>query len=468
MKFKLRSLVAAMMLVAPAAAILIAQPAAAQQRAVVAPVISSMAVNADEGLAPGSTLEFQLNAEPRARKADVVLGKSGIVVQLRERTPGNYTGSYVVRRSDRIDPTQFMAARVTHRQTVARNFAYPPSFQSLAQGPAPTPAPVAVAGPAIERFVMRPMGRLEAGRELHFRLVGAPGADAWMDIPGVITGVDLAETRPGVYEGSYTIRRRDNLEAFRGAVGTLRSGNARATAKLDMNWNGWEAQRDHPQARDERPPQITDLMPANGERITERGRAHIAAKLSDEGGAGIDPASVRLRVGGRDVTAETRVTEDEVNYRADLDPGHYTAELSVRDKAGNATSKAWGFDVVYGERDRMGGGERDRVGGGPLPLQITSHANGAQIDNGMLTLQGRTAPGANVRVQVESVANVGGLLGVTQPVLDTTIQADRNGHFSVSVQPNGLPIPGQRYDVRMTSSSGNQTAEERITLQRRG
>jgi hypothetical protein len=372
------------------------------------------------------------------------------VVPLRERTPGNYTGTYVVRRADRIDPTQFMAARVTHSQTVARNFAYPPSFQALAQGAGPV-----AAGPAIERFVMRPLGRLEPGRELHFRLVGAPGADAWLDIPGVISGVDLAETRPGVYEGSYTVRRRDNLDAFRGAVASLRSGNARATAKLDMNWNGWEREQ---QARDERAPQITDLMPANGERITERGRAHIAAKLSDEG-TGIDPASVRLRLAGRDVTADARVTEDEVHYRADLDPGRYTAELTVRDKAGNTASKAWTFDVAYGDRER--------VGGGPLPLQITSHANGAVIDSGMLRLEGRTAPGANVRVQVESVANVGGLLGVTQPVMDQTIQADRNGHFSVAVQPGGLPIPGQRYDVRMTSTSGNQTAEERITLQRR-
>jgi len=53
MKFKLRSHVAAAMLLAPAAAVFVAQPAAAQQRATVAaPVITSMAVNADEGLAP--------------------------------------------------------------------------------------------------------------------------------------------------------------------------------------------------------------------------------------------------------------------------------------------------------------------------------------------------------------------------------------------------------------------------------
>ena len=457
MQHKLRAQVVAIMLLAPAAATFLAQPAAAQT--VAAPVITSMAVKADEGLSPGSTLSFQLYAAPRARKADVVLGKSGIVVPLRERTPGNYTGSYTVRRSDRIDPTQLMAARVTHRQTIARNFAFPPSFQALAQGAGPAPVAVVAGAPTIERFVMRPMGRIEPGRELHFRLMGAPGADAWLDIPGVIRGIDLTETRPGIYEGSYTVRRRDDLDAFRNAVASLRSGNAKATAKLDMNWNGWE--HDQRQARDERPPQITDLMPANGERITERGRAHIGAKLSDEG-TGIDPASVRLRVAGRDVTADARVTEDEVQYRADLDPGRYTAELTVRDKAGNATSKAWTFEVAGDRGDRY-------YGGGPLPLHITSHANGATIDgNGALRLEGRTAPGASVRVQVESVANVGGLLGVTQPVMDQTIQADRDGHFSVAVQPSGLPIPGQRYDVRMTASNGGQTAEERITLQRRG
>jgi hypothetical protein len=88
---------------------------------------------------------------------------------------------------------------------------------------------------------------------------------------------------------------------------------------------------------------------------------------------------------------------------------------------------------------------------------------------GNLSLQGRTAPFANVRIQVESVASVGGLLGVTQPVADQTVQADRNGQFSVLVSPRGLPIPGTRYDVHLTATSGSQTAEERLTLiQRQG
>jgi len=54
-------------------------------------------------------------------------------------------------------------------------------------------------------------------------------------------------------------------------------------------------------------------------------------------------------------------------------------------------------------------------------------------------------------------------------VADQSVQADRNGHFVVTINPRGLPIPGTRYDVRLTATSGNQTAEERMTLiQRQG
>lgn len=451
MTTRLRSTVAAAMLLAPLAATFVAEPVAAQQRTAVAqPQITNMALNSDAGLSPGATLRVQLYATPDARRASLSLGDSGILVPLRQQARGNYTGSYVVRRGDRIDPTQLMTARVTFGDRVySRQFNYPPGFQALAMGAAPAqPA-------AIERFVMRPMGRLEPGRELRFRLVGAPGGDAWMDIPGVISGVDLAEVRPGVYEGNYTIRRRDNLAAFERAVATLKHGNQRVTARVDVRGGG----REFGEARDERPPQISEMTPGNGDRITERENLRIGARLSDEG-SGIDAGSVRMRLNGRDVTADARVSEDRVVLRDDLAPGRYTAEVTVRDRAGNAATKAWTFDV---------GGDRT-VGSGPLPLEVTSHANNTVVDaNGNLTIRGRTAPYATVRVHVDSIASVAGMLGVAQPVADETVQADRNGHFSASVSPRGSFIPGTRYDVRVTSTSGSQTAEERIMLiQRQG
>jgi hypothetical protein len=455
MQAKLRSTVAAALLLLPVAATFVAQPANAATAT--APAITNMALNSDAGLSAGATLRVQVYATPNARKATLTLGDSGITVPLRQQTAGNYTGSYVVRRADRIDPTPLMTARVTFgERTYSRQFNYPAGFQALAMGAAPKAAAPRM---EIERFVMRPMGRLEPGRELHFRMRGAPGGDGWVDIPGVINGVDLAEVRPGVYEGTYTVRRRDNLDAFRNAVATLRNGNQRVTARLDLR--GRDDDEGRPaQARDERSPQIFEMTPGNGDRVTERGRTRISARLSDDG-CGVDPATVRLRLNGRDVTADSRVTPEEVTGRSDLDPGRYTAEVTVKDQAGNTTTQAWTFDVVPGER----------VGtAGPLPLQITSHANNAVVDgNGNLALHGRTAPFANVRVQVDSVASVGGLLGVTQPVADQTVQADRNGNFNVLVQPRGLPIPGTRYDVHLTATNGGQTAEERITLiQRQG
>lgn len=449
---RLRSTVAAVMLLAPVAATMLVQPVQAQTRATAtAPSISNMALNSDAGLSAGATLRVQVYATPNARRASVTLGDSGISVPLKQQTAGNYVGSYVVRKADKIDPMKLMTARVTYGdRTYSRSFNFPPAFQALAMGAAPSSV-------AIDRFVMRPMGRLEPGRELRFRLNGAPGGDAFLDIPGVIRGVDLVETRPGVYEGTYTVRRRDDPEAFRRAVATLRNGDQRATARLDLSGRDEEPRA----GRDERSPAITDLLPANGDRVGDRGRTHISAKLADEG-TGIDRDSVRLRLNGRDVTSDVRVSESELDYRADLDPGRYTAEVTARDRAGNSTTKAWTFDVVPG-------GERQGAGG-PLPLTVTSHQNNAVVDgSGNLSLQGRTVPFANVRVQVESVANMGGLLGVTQPVADQTVQADRNGNFSITLSPRGLPIPGTRYDVRLTSTSGSQSAEERLTLiQRQG
>jgi hypothetical protein len=430
------------MALAPLAATLSAP--AAHAATATQPPISNISVNSDAGVAPGATLRLQLTAPQDARRVNITLGDSGIVVGLREKAPGNYTGTYVVRRGDRIDPTQLMTARVVvGDNTLTRQFRYPPSFQALSGGGNGPQAQAPGPRMAIERFFIRSAGAVEPGRELRFRLLGAPGGDAWMDIPGVVQRLDLRETRPGEYEGRYTVRQRDNPEAFRTAMATLRRGDDQVTARLQFN----------------QPPQITDLQPANGDRVTTRGRTHIAARITDEGG-GVDPARVRLRLNGRDVTADARITPDEVHFRADLDPGRYAVELTARDESGNMTTKTWTFDVVP---ERVAG----PAPGAALPLKLTSHRNETQVDaDGNLLIQGRTVPYANVRVQVEQTAVVGRRAGIAADVYDETVQADRNGVFSAAVQPRGRSgtLPGTRFEVRVTASSGNQSAEERITL----
>lgn len=188
--------------------------------------------------------------------------------------------------------------------------------------------------PAIQRFTVRPAGKLLPGRELRFQLVGLPGARASLDIPGVVQNVALRETRPGVYEGRYTIRRRDDLAAFDRAVATLRRGPERFTAQVAL------ADR-----ADRSAPRIVQVTPGNGARVDERGRTFIQARLSDDR-SGVDPRSVRLIVDGLDVTADARISDDEVAYRERLGRGRHRAELVVRDRAGNETRSAWTFAVV--------------------------------------------------------------------------------------------------------------------------
>lgn len=117
------------------------------------------------------------------------------------------------------------------------------------------------------------------------------------------------------------------------------------------HYRGYRQQWDH------RAPRISDVTPSNGERVSERGRTHISARIQDQG-SGIDYRSINLRVDGRDVTARTRVDNDEVRFREDLAPGRHVAELTVRDRAGNATRQTWSFDVVRHRGERYGYNDR--------------------------------------------------------------------------------------------------------------
>ena len=363
MKAQLRHHVAALLLLAPVSATFVAAPAAAQS-AVVMPQITGLTLNADNGLAPGSQLQVAVQGTPRGY-ARVQLGGTDISVALREASRGMYKGSYTVRRSDRIDPTAVITARLTRsKRTTVQTFTYPPSFQALAMGGPPAVA----AAPAIDRFTVRPVRRIEPGRELRFALQGAPHANVSIDIPGVVADVPMREVSPGVYEGAYTVRRRDDVDAFETAVATLRLGARTVTARSDrferLDRDRDQARdrdpvRDRDPGRDERandrrwgrddlPPRITDLEPRNGETVSSAERTVIAANLDDRGGSGVDSSSVRLLLDGRDVTASARVTPDELRLRSELPPGRHRAEITARDRAGNTTTKAWTFDVGGG------------------------------------------------------------------------------------------------------------------------
>lgn len=112
-------------------------------------------------------------------------------------------------------------------------------------------------------------------------------------------------------------------------------------------WNrGWR--------RDERAPQIFELTPQPGDAQGRRFTL-VSARFMDQR-SGIDPASVRLRIDGRDVSQHARVSADEIRYRDRLAPGRHVAEVIVRDRAGNVARRTWQFDVLNRGHERYGYG----------------------------------------------------------------------------------------------------------------
>jgi hypothetical protein len=219
----------------------------------------------------------------------------------------------------------------------------------------PQRAVVAEQSPMIERFAVRALS-IEPGRDLRFRLVGTPGARAEVDIPRVVQNVPLREVQPGVYEGSYTIRQRDDLSEIDRAVATLHRGPMSASARIVLEGEGFGyGYGQGARWPDRHGPQVVDVTPDSGDHVGERGLTQVSARFRDDR-SGVDVSSVRLRLDGRDVTRHSRISPNDVSFRADLQPGRHYAELVVRDRAGNVTRTDWNFVVNDNVRGHEGYG----------------------------------------------------------------------------------------------------------------
>ena len=148
MKKHLLSHAAAWCLLAPAALLALPSSAATVAEAATAgPQARGLEVNADSGVAPGSQLRLALEATPGGQASARIPGVD-VAVPLKEVSPGNYTGQYTVRRSDRIDPAAVIKVSLTaDGRTVHGNFTFPPSFMApVAAAPA---QPAVVAPPKV-------------------------------------------------------------------------------------------------------------------------------------------------------------------------------------------------------------------------------------------------------------------------------------------------------------------------------
>jgi len=91
----------------------------------------------------------------------------------------------------------------------------------------------AATAPRIDGFDVEPSAQLTPGNELAFTLYGTPGGTGSVRVGGSGSSLVLVEVEAGVYEGTYTIARRDQVTASSTATANLRVGNRVATSVLD-------------------------------------------------------------------------------------------------------------------------------------------------------------------------------------------------------------------------------------------
>lgn len=431
MKKHIRNQVAAFFLLLPAATVLLAVPGIASAQPVM-PELRSLQVATDDGLRAGAQLDFTVEGTPRGKVSLTVRGAPRTIV-LKEAARGVYSGSYTIRRQDRLTESSAIRATLKVRnRSIATNYTFPAGIASQSVAAAPV-------GLKIDRFTVAPVDKIEPGAELRFTLNGAPGGTASFNIPGVISNVPMREVNPGVYEGAYTIRRLDNLAPSRPTVATLRVGDRAVTSILTQ-----------PLMADAKPPVIRNMSPRDGETVVSgTANTSVSGTFDDAGGVGVDPKSVRFMLAGRDVTSAAHITPQFFTFRANLPAGRYPVDVTAKDMVGNAVRQTWSFDVASAAS----------AAPATVLLQVTSHANNAAVEGSPVVVRGRTAPGAMVDVKVNAVGTLAGLFGMNQDLLTQRVQADGNGNFSFSFSPQ-FPLPGTRYEVSMTAGKDGMTATD--------
>jgi outer membrane lipoprotein SlyB len=76
--------------------------------------------------------------------------------------------------------------------------------------------------PRIEGFNVDEVRRLDPGTELNFDLYGTPGGVATVRIDGATRNLRMTETRPGTYQGTYTIGVHDRIRPHSSVSANLR------------------------------------------------------------------------------------------------------------------------------------------------------------------------------------------------------------------------------------------------------
>lgn len=235
---------------------------------------SSFGVEQVRALTPGTELAFKLSATPGS-EVTLQIGGASSGVRLNEVRPGVYEGDYTVRTRDRLTATSLVTARIM-RDGREMNATLD---QSLVRG---APSPVQAA--RIGAFAVNAPDRIRAGDELKFSLSGVPGGTARVAVEGITTRIPLTEVSRGLYEGTYTVTRRERLRGNLVATGFLKVGqketsqrfvreqvaNNNTNTNANENANAYGCDR-----RDGRDARRADMVGATCGAVTAVGKAEI-------------------------------------------------------------------------------------------------------------------------------------------------------------------------------------------------
>ena len=205
---------------------------------------------------------------------------------------------------------------------------------SRAASATPTQQPAAV-DVAVKSFTITTTRPLRAGESFDAILIGTPGGHADFDIGDYVQGIDMRETAPGTYRGSFTIPDRFNVTQVpiygHLHIGAGSAPRAEATTTLSAATL---------------PPQIPEVAPPPGEAVNNV-RPSIYATFVAPSAIAINASSVTLIVNGHDVTSSATRTASFITYRpgADLPRGEVDVTVRVADAAGNTASRSWNFTI---------------------------------------------------------------------------------------------------------------------------
>ena len=339
--------------------------------------------------------------------------------------------------------------------------------------------PRPAAAPVIEGLEVNADSGLSPGSTLEFTVKGTPNSIARVQVTGTSVSLPLKESKPGVYTGNYTVRKNE------------RGLKSSSVIRADLTRNGRTVNSNFSFPASFGMLAANSVTPASAPRVdrftlapVDRLEPGTELRFSLEG---TPRAQASIQVPGLPMTLpmhEERPGRYIANYtlrRVDnVAPGPVvatlrngerlaTSQLSIAQQ-GQPSASTSASASASATSTPMGASGSAVAAPGPLVLQVTSPGPNAAIDSSQMVLQGRTSPGANVRVKVDAVSPATpGRTAVAQAVSDQTVTADANGNFSANFGPQRY-APGTRFEVQLSARQGNQAAvEQRLVLfQRQG